>query len=225
MKQQRLYPYSMVWNLSRPVLFDKLPGYGGDSLQQYYVAPWLTEDIPPKMREAGIEKIKLAYVQMWRPMCLAQMSTHAVEEIVTKGAREYARHELGFLENATSNYHQLRKLGFPVLVVSLADMLWNQDFMQKRLEAFLPCLGGLDFDFVPQVGEHLSQCNMWKAAGSVKSFGASMDPLDNFGYDAKSGACRGRSDLFQLLPEQERRRAYKLASELQHLSRTDHRSG
>lgn len=218
-KKQRLEPYSMVWDLDRPVFIDKFPGYGGEHLDSAYVQPWLTEPMPPAMVSRGIQDIELAYILMWRPVCLSQMSSHAVDKILKHGVYQFARHELSFLENTTSNYQQLVEKRMPVMVINLGDMLWNSEMSQSRLEEFLPCLGKLDFGFIPKQGKDVFPCNMWKTEGSIKSFSTIIDPKEKYGYQAESGHCDKQFDIFQVLSKAERKRAKAAVAELTKLSR------
>merc|ERR1719329_1882812 len=65
----------------------------------------------------------------------------------------FVREELAMLEEAVTTHQMLTRGDAPVLIVNIADMMWRSWRSQESLEG-----------------------NEWKMAGSIKSFGESVDP-------------------------------------------------
>merc|ERR1719162_1289383 len=92
------------------------------------------------------------------------------------------------LETQVRAHRYLRKQGVPIIVVSMADLIWRPSRTTKRMRHFMPCLGKLDADFEPTLGKEVLPSNMWKARGSVKTFGMQVDP-HSLGYNLPRNTC------------------------------------
>jgi len=207
--------FGKYWDLNRPVLFEKSPN---EMMQVDVVRENLKSvKIPEIMEQQGIKQLKRAYIILWRPICLTSISSHALKDLDQVGPEEIARRERFDMKQMVRNYEYLKARGEPVLVVSLADLMWNPSRNLQRLEQFLPCLGKLDLNFVPKMGEDVVEGNSWKADGSVSSFGASIDPSPF--YNVAKQECVPEADLFLALPQIiEQEDAHEAAAKLQSLS-------
>jgi hypothetical protein len=171
--------YSKVWNLSKPILLDKTP------LTLWYSAKKENRaihkgPIPSALAHRGVNNVRLAYVLMWRPFCLGQLSSHWNRTII---------HESTRVKMLVESHKYLLQRGDPVLVVNYGDLLWSPSYTKGRLQHFLPCLGDLDFNYVPKLGEDIFPENQWKQDGSVLEFGATIDPEECCGYDVETKRC------------------------------------
>merc|ERR1719265_489808 len=114
---------------------------------------------------------------MWRSICLAMLS-HDKDGVTTTSALRESRR----LKRSVDAHEFAMQKDIPTMVVNLAHFLWKPVVTQKRLERFLPCLHGIDLDFVPMQGRHIFGGNKWKAQGSVRHFGTTKTPK-SVGYD------------------------------------------
>lgn len=193
--------YSRFWNLSLPVLLEKTP-------QQFSFVrtermQLMSTKLPSPFINAGVFRLRLAYILMWRPPCLAELSTHAGNHDAT-----WARMELSQLEKLMDAHQFLASMNAPVLVINFASLIWYPLLTVQRLEVFLPCLGPMNADFVPQLGVDIMEANEWKAQGSVRDFGASIDP-GSCRYNVISHSCPALKEEpgFSELTEEEQAKA------------------
>lgn len=191
---------SACWNLHRKVFFHKF--MLGDSCPSVMLHEYDTcrtdvvnhlhsalsnVELPQAMVSRGIQHITPVYIFLWRPLCLAQLSTHVARLLEKYLIEKVAMQEIMFIEQMMSSHRGLTEQGVPVLVVSLADLIWNPERNRRRLQEFLPCLGELDMDFVPS--HNIIEGNMFKADGSVKDYGEHVSPKEI--YDLEAGKCAG----------------------------------
>jgi len=213
--QDDLLPrYATYWNMSKPVLFEKGPRGMYDKVTREWpeIAKELSEE-PDKLQKLGFgTTLKKAYVMMWRPICLSLLSSHAREDMEAD-PKKFAQDELQWLEDLVNSHKYLLEKGESMMVINMADLLWKTDYAKNKLEAFTPCVGDLDFDYVPQMNKDIFDGNEWKAEGSVKAFGQSVDPWECCGYSLEQNQCMtsdGAPDnayVFHLLEKDERDRA------------------
>ena len=85
-----------------------------------------TAALPPPMLLAGVRRLDFYVLQMWRPRCLAPLSSHHQDEAA-------------FASGMASRHRKLLAAGVPTLVLSYADLLWAPHRVIARLKAFLPC--------------------------------------------------------------------------------------
>lgn len=181
--------YAAHWDISKPVLFDKSPGL---LLSVPAVSEGLNAaPIPTRMIRRGVTEMKYAYILMWRPLCLAPLSNHARRTITEEGSTALARVELKRLQHHMSTHKYLTDHSQPVLVINMGDLIWRPERNVQRLEEFAPCLGSIDASYVPQLGVDIFEGNGWKADGSIKSFGETVDPAA-LNYRVGKGSCDGR---------------------------------
>merc|ERR1712070_576557 len=138
------------------------------------------------------------------------------EDMEEMGIDEFARSEKRRLRILQKAHQYLKDQGEPILVVSLADLLWNPMRNKRRLEQYMPCLGELDPNFVPKNGTDIFPGNHWKAEGSVTSYGARTDPTG--AYDRESGLCETEADILTVLPDDEHKIAADAVEYLQSYS-------
>lgn len=190
--------YGNYWNLSKPVFFDKSPGLTKsiprlyDTQLENHVRP--DGELPPVFQKLHIRILRLAFVVMWRPLCIAQLSSHTPETPDFKWASAEARQ----LEVLLKDVRWLQEQAMRFMVLSFGQLVWNPDTTQRRLQSFLPCLSGLNTDFVPQMNVDIFPENRWKAKGSVRQFGQSMNPK-LLGYDVAANKCHGEWSFKRLL--------------------------
>jgi hypothetical protein len=194
--------YAQNWDISKPVLFDKSPDM---NYPLFHLASDLRHTrIPNLMQHNGVTNVKFAYIMMWRPICLASLSSHGKTRIKEEGKQALARSELKNIKNMVYSHRSMERHSMHVLVVNFADMIWKPDHTTKRINDFLPCLGKLDADYVPTLGKDVYPENEWKADGSIRQFGASIDP-SRF-YSVEKGTCL-TDDFFLSLSHAESREA------------------
>lgn len=184
MLESLLEKYSKYWNLTRSIFFDKSPHLMlhveavHKALESY--------PLPHRMVDAGITRLDTAYVMMWRPFCLRQLSRHERETPMDLAARE----ELAILERSVDLHKWLVRRELPVLVINLAKLIWQPLNEKERILNYLPCLNHLDMNYLPELGVDIFPGNQWKADGSVKSFGEHVDP-ETVGYKLRNYSCAG----------------------------------
>jgi len=202
-----LKTYSKYWDLRQPVFLDKGPRDHTKLLwERAEMVEEIRTDFPKAMTAAGITHLSMAYVLMWRPICLSWLSRQARQSI-QDNITAFAADELVIVEGMAESHKYLTSMGMPVVVVNLADMMWRPNESRRRLLDFLPCLESIDLGFVPSLGVDIFPGNEWKASGSIQAFGASTDPDQCCSYDAKEQACATATNVFDLLSEEERDRA------------------
>jgi len=182
------------WDLSKKVFFQKFmvphdcdkpspagATHGGEHCQtaaletfDYSIA---SASVPPIMQSAGIHRLNRAYLLLWRPLCLTILSTHAKRTIEhSESSRTHLmEQEVHFLQEVRNTYDYLDGRQ-PVMVISLASLIWEPDRNQQRLQQWLPCMGPVDMGFVPQMNIDIFPENRFKADGSVKAYGESISP-------------------------------------------------
>jgi len=209
---------SKYWNMSKPVLFEKGPrGLHEKVVREYEALVKEHQVSPAKMAELGMEELNLAYVVMWRPVCMSKLSKHARQEIMVN-PKKYALDELIWLEDLVKSHKFLTERAVPVLVTNLADMMWKVPESKARMQSFLPCLGELDFDYVPVLNKDIYASNEWKADGSIQAYGESLDPLQCCQYNLEESSCTGPGALFSLLDGEDMTRAMDALSYLKYYS-------
>jgi len=188
--------YVNYWNMSQPILFEKGPrGMHAKVVREYTEMQKERDENPAFFKEHGIADLKLAYVMMWRPVCLSLLSSHARQD-ARQNATAFALAELTWLEDLVESHKFLTENGVNVLVTNLADMMWRVKASKQRLEEFVPCVGDLDFDYVPKLNKDYFPDNEWKADGSVADFGRSVHPEKCCGYDVAQAKCTGSEGQF-----------------------------
>eukprot|EP00747_Dinoflagellata_sp_TGD_P087020 gnl/TRDRNA2_/TRDRNA2_163497_c0_seq3.p1 gnl/TRDRNA2_/TRDRNA2_163497_c0~~gnl/TRDRNA2_/TRDRNA2_163497_c0_seq3.p1 ORF type:complete len:334 (+),score=30.64 gnl/TRDRNA2_/TRDRNA2_163497_c0_seq3:47-1048(+) len=185
------------WNLSRYILFDKqFPdevAYSNGMLSELNEAiefrastvmtrassvmtrastvrtsPTIeTHNLPPRMRYFGIRSVKVAYLMMWRPLCMI--------------AKKYV-YRAGAIVPLVNQHKMLRAHGVPVVVFKYADFIWHTDALALKLIERLPCLGSLDTEYMLTDGKHSH------ATTSTKAYGKAVSPHE-FGYDNRTDTC------------------------------------
>jgi len=189
------------WNLSRPVLLDKLfprePGY-----TKLWQQTLKENSLSPRMRDAGICKVLPAFVMMWTPLCVMSLQrTSRTALSHPESAREFLQTEVRNLQLMRQQHQALKKSGTPVLLVNYADLLFREHYTLERMNAYLPCAGGnINAEFVPQMGVDIFPENKWKVRGTVHDFSSQLDPSVCCGYDPEATKCTNRT-LYKLIPE------------------------
>lgn len=191
---------SFKWNLTRPVLHDKLfprePGY--TELWEHSLA---RREVSPQMQKAGVRKVTPAYIIMWTPLCVLNVQKRSRTALSGPTVRKFLQMEVWNLQQMKQQHEALRKSSTPVLVVSYADLLFREQYTLDRMNEFLPCAGGsMNADFVPQLGVDVFPENKWKVRGTVHDFSVGLDPTKCCGYDVKESKCSNRT-YFELIPE------------------------
>ena len=193
--EKALKNWSAIWDLTRPVLFLK---YGQKADPSKLVVATGSQDfiaetsrnLPREMVTQGVTSLRLSILQMWRPLCLANLSSHFRKKnssLQEKLVREEAR----LIEASAQEHHAFRAAGVNVLLVSYADLLWRPQIVVRRLSSkLLPggLLNGVNFNFQPKLGRDIFPGNKWKVQGSLSSF-AEANPPATLGYDLKSRSC------------------------------------
>eukprot|EP00448_Togula_jolla_P018748 CAMPEP_0170591460 /NCGR_PEP_ID=MMETSP0224-20130122/12417_1 /TAXON_ID=285029 /ORGANISM="Togula jolla, Strain CCCM 725" /LENGTH=358 /DNA_ID=CAMNT_0010915329 /DNA_START=45 /DNA_END=1121 /DNA_ORIENTATION=+ len=174
-----LETYSKFWNLERPVLLDKKTKWMSLAIDED--RPLLEATPPRAMRRLGVRSIQPAYLIMYKHICLWPMS-HFVTQHVQADPKTHAQRELAEIEEQVELHRYLVSAGRPVLVVNYADLIKHPHFTRKRLEAFLPCAGAFDMDFVPQLGVDVFPGNAIKITTGVQTYGneANLKQCCNF---------------------------------------------
>mmetsp|Transcript_68884 Transcript_68884/g.149908 ORF Transcript_68884/g.149908 Transcript_68884/m.149908 type:complete len:400 (+) Transcript_68884:86-1285(+) len=208
--------YSSYWDLRRPVLLDKTPNLHkaflreGDGIMH--------ANLPSHMTRIGIKRLDLAYVLLWRPICLLELSEHGRACVAENTPAECARIELVVLESLVHSHRAAVNKGAKISVVNMADLIWRPHRTATRLQEFLPCLGELDVDFTPTLNVHVFSKNRWKAQGSVRSFGERTNATNCCGYNTAFQQCKGNKNYFRRLGKNEQARAAAAVEYLQKLS-------
>jgi len=203
---QMLNIFGRHWDLHRRVLMDKAPMHVDDLTQTFEGAVKANFHLPVRFNQMRISHISPAYVLIWRPSCLWRLSANARNSYVSVGGHSFAYGEMRRYEELVQAHEYLTYVSAPVAVVNLGDVLWSSKRTVRRLEKFAPCLGKLDDDYLPRIGRDLVRENNWRADGSVRVFGSSVDP-NSLGYNVKKGTCSRRTSLWLKLDFGERRRA------------------
>lgn len=188
---EALKQWSSVWDLTRPVLFNKF-GKAVDAGRlvrktgsQDFIAAAVKEDMPPKMLAAGVTSLRLSIVQMWRPLCLANLSSHFRH--LPFLSKEAAR-----IADGARSHRAFRAAGVNVVLVSYADLLWRPRAVLQRLRSpdFLPggLLDGINLEFVPRRGRDIFAGNQWKVHETLINY-AAAHPAASLGYNLERRSC------------------------------------
>eukprot|EP00448_Togula_jolla_P001163 CAMPEP_0170611684 /NCGR_PEP_ID=MMETSP0224-20130122/23319_1 /TAXON_ID=285029 /ORGANISM="Togula jolla, Strain CCCM 725" /LENGTH=363 /DNA_ID=CAMNT_0010937133 /DNA_START=45 /DNA_END=1136 /DNA_ORIENTATION=- len=173
---QVLETFSETWDLNRSVFLDKqtqsFPQLEGED-------DVVRNTLPRRMKAHGIEKLRPAYIIMYKPLCLWTLS-HLVTKEVFKDPRAVAKFELKRLQQQVQVYEKFASQGRAPLVLNYAHLIWHPDFAKQRLERYLPCLGSLDMDFVP---EEVPGTGM-KITMGTQSYGNTFEPVSCCGWEA-----------------------------------------
>lgn len=202
----RLWKFGEIWDLDKSVFLEKGPRRLEKTMSERGQLVWERRHLPEVYVSHGINTISLAYIIMFRPICLSWLS-HNAKDSMDHDEIGFVREELAMLEEAVTTHQMLTRGDAPVLIVNIADMMWRSWRSQESLEHFLPCVGPLDFDYVPVLGKDIFEGNEWKMAGSIKSFGESVDPQACCKYNIETSRCEAESGLFSLLSPEEQERA------------------
>lgn len=183
---EMLSTYAGGWNLSNPVLFDKspVPMMQVEAFHKKFKAV----SLPSALTSIGIQELKLGYVLMWRPICLSNLSSYSIKNIEKYGHKVWAEKEMGVLQDHVNQLNYMDSQGLSVLVVNFANLIWKPWATRDRLQNFLPCLGELNMNHVPTLGDQLYPGNLFKAKVSVSEYGQSVDPSKY--YDNQKGKCK-----------------------------------
>ena len=193
--------FSEFWDLSLPVLMVKSAAASESSYESLQYTQGSIPDgdvlpipldvshaapMPPRMVARGIGRLRPAYLMMWRPWCLAPLSSHARDKGAPSSAG-WQRFELELNEYQAETHRVLTSHGESVLVLNYADLLWDATAARRRIERWAPCAGALD----PSVNERLEvqrSGGHWKNAASVTTYATAHPPAAS-GYDPRRGAC------------------------------------
>ena len=94
------------------------------------------------------------------------------------------------MENLKVKLTVNRAAARPVLLVSLAELLWRPTRFEQLLAAFAPCLGRVDLSFHPRLGRDIYPENHFgHVDGSLRGYGESKDPVACCSYDVEAAAC------------------------------------
>lgn len=189
--------YSAVWNLSKPVLFDKSPNMLV-SAKEFYEEHLASAYIPRRMAAENIQTLSYAYIMMWRPFCLGPLSSHFPDRTSRHELLQYAFMEVKRLKRLVIEHEWMVQNGLDVMILNFGSVVFKPSVTAYRLQAFLPCLPNLSVDYIPRLGIDVYPGNDWKASGSVRSFGKSVDPVA-LGYDREAETCSGHYSFSQLL--------------------------
>lgn len=164
------------WTGSRPIMFDKTPSVlGSEKL------------VHEGFKKAGGAQLGQAYIIMYRPSCLWTLSGHALAKAQgAAGIFMTALTEYTELLRAVKAHKYFLSVGADVLVLNLADLMWQAESATDRIEKWMPCLGKLDACYIPKEGKDVE--DHWKVHGSVCSFGKSNSPK-KVGYDIQTKTC------------------------------------
>lgn len=208
-----LAAYSRYWNLSREVLFDKSPNLLLNVQQVYDMLK--KTPLPRRMLQAGITSLNVAYVMMWRPLCLIQLSRHAAH-LTPKAA---ARRTLKAYETHVYHHQWALRRKLPILVINLGKLIWEPVRQARRLRHFAPCLGPMNPGYVPQLGIDIFEGNFWKADGSILAFGRSVDPASvQFTVSHNKTSCVGKFSFEGALRGRELKKALEAQRYLEEYS-------
>lgn len=181
--------YSAVWDLSKPVFFDRSPSML-KSAEQFYEDTLASGAIPPAMANVNIETLSYAYIVMWRPFCLGPLSGHFPVHTSRHELLQMAFEDVARLQRFVRDHKWMVENGLHVMTLNLGSILWKPSATEYRLRAFLPCLSNLSVDYVPRLNIDVYPGNEWTADVSVRSFGKSVDPVE-LGYDRDAETCDG----------------------------------
>jgi len=193
---------SKCWDLDQKILFQKymLPDcrsapedQGGEEGCQFAALQAFHESLKPaklttNYHRAGITGLNHAYLLLWRPLCMYTLSSHALAEIKHDHKGEMARREVLAMQEMANMHKYLTDHNVPSVLVSLASLIWEPERNQRRFQAFLPCAGKLDINYVPEMDSDIFKQNFFKAEGSVKEFGMNVSP-QKIGYNVGKRSC------------------------------------
>lgn len=186
--------FERVWDAqpSKPVLTVKWsPIWDGagalEPFMDHLDLEILERSVPPGMTAKGVQRVRWGVILMHRPWCMWNISSHAREERAADQTK-WARKELDDTERLVAHHKSLGAQHVPVMLSSLAQMLWRPDAFRRKVEAFAPCAGRVDLWFTPQLGTDVFEENMLKTKGSIMSYAASLDPAA-LGLDDRRTEC------------------------------------
>jgi len=188
-ESRALNEWTHFWNLSKPVLLEKSPNLWRH-VRSVVAGVQATIPLPLRMRKVGIGALTLQVVLLWRPWCLAPLSSHASQAMQHDGVGQFLEREHEVLKKLAARHRDLSEtLGAErVLAVSFADLLWSPDATLSRMQAFLPALGALDLAYEARLHVDVFPANAWPTNGPLADF-ASAHPPSALGYDAEARAC------------------------------------
>jgi len=210
-----LQALGQCWDLDKPVLFEKFMvphecntlsaevfSQVGENCQVQALVEFDKQLGQAKIPDnwPGVSALNHAYLILWRPICMTKLSSHAQADI-QKGDDDritLMKNEIHLLTEAAET-HRLLVGKRPVLVMSLASLIWEAARNKKRIEAWMPCVGEVSTSYVPELNKDIFATNQFKADGSVEDYGNSIDP-SSF-YNVESRDCIDY-DLLKGLPDQ-----------------------
>ena len=143
--------FSEFWDLSLPVLMVKSAAASESSYENLQYTQGSIPDgdvlpipldvshaapMPPRMVARGIGRLRPAYLMMWRPWCLAPLSSHARDKGAPSSAG-WQRFELALNEYQVETHRVLTSHGESVLVLNYADLLWDATAARQRIERWV----------------------------------------------------------------------------------------
>lgn len=176
--------WAEYWDLSRPLLMKKAMyetmGHSVMDAHRMY-RKMVSEGLPQRMKDSSIRGLRFAYIAMWRPLCLAKLSS------ATPGvAREVE--SLVYLSDLVQRLRE--EPGARVLVINYGSMLWDMEKTKTRVEKFLPEAGVLDTNWHPTMDVDIFVGNKWKANLSISEFAdAKKDDAKTYGYNVVQQRC------------------------------------
>lgn len=185
--------WSSLWDLEKPVLLEKTPTwFAGPAILHEallrYAGPW------------PLHKVRPVYIVMWRPLCLASLSSNfrrAYKPKKRKPAPEKALHHLEALKREMSHIATTVKymkwalnVGARIVAINYADLLWNATKVIKQIDLLLPCIAeaGYDPKWTPTSGVDVFSGNNIKTKGSTFGYGQSHPP-ESMCYDLQTNKC------------------------------------
>mmetsp|Transcript_88546 Transcript_88546/g.156761 ORF Transcript_88546/g.156761 Transcript_88546/m.156761 type:complete len:308 (+) Transcript_88546:84-1007(+) len=176
--------WAEYWDLSRPLLMKKAmyETMAHTVLEAHHMyLRMVTEGLPQRMQDASIQGLRFAYIAMWRPLCLASLSS------ATPGVIKEVE-QLEYLDNLVARLRQ--ETDAQVLVINYGSLLWDLEKTKKRVEEFLPEAGPLHTNFQPAMNLDIFPGNRWKAKLSISQFAsAHQNEVASLGYNVEQQKC------------------------------------
>ena len=91
-----LSAFASIWDLSRPILFQKSPGHDLSHAVDFAedVNRLSAKDLPAEMQAQGIIKLVPRSIILWRPLCLAKLSKSATIQRGWKPGYKYTPEQM-----------------------------------------------------------------------------------------------------------------------------------
>ena len=212
-----LFNDAVRFNTQRPVLLEKSPTWWKFPIDELHAALMTFNGTAmggsSSITDAGssgsvqvLAAVSPAYVVMYRPLCLAVLSSH-FKEMAHKTAKQssksslqgridegwYAafKFEVDHIQLAIDKIKwAMNTAGVFMVVVNYADLLWGSAVVVDALLSLLPCTSGDTFNssFTPVVGRDIFFGNNFKTKGTVHAYGESHPPA-HMSYNMSTGLC------------------------------------